>query len=226
MARDYFMLHYDFLEATEALTMEERGRLITAILNYCAAGALPEKADMGNERFVFPTFRAQADRDIAAYEKRVRINRENGMKGGRPTSENPVGSFAGQYKEKDQYEEKEEYKDEEQEEGEYRPASPAPESPPAPALNEVLDFCRENGMACDGERFWNYYQSVGWMAGRTPIRDWRAKLREWEVRDKREKPLIPSAVSAAPRAQNYIQRGYTDADYGEDFYLDLSGGKG
>ena len=47
----------------------------------------------GNERFVFPAFRLQINRDAEAYEATISRNRENGSKGGRPKKnpENPVG---------------------------------------------------------------------------------------------------------------------------------------
>ncbi len=60
-----------------------------------------------------------------------------------------------------------------------------------PTLEEVKDCCRERGLSIDPERFWHYYNSVGWMRGNTPVRDWRSLLAVWREFDQ-EKPGIPS----------------------------------
>jgi hypothetical protein len=36
----------------------------------------------------------------------------------------------------------------------------------------------------DAERFMNYYESNGWMVGRTKMKDWKAALANWS-KDKR-----------------------------------------
>lgn len=85
----YFKLFYDSLELLEPLTDTERGRLFTAVLEYANTGEIP--ALTGNERFIFPIFRQQVDRDKAEYEQFVHSQRVKGAKGGRPRTckENP-----------------------------------------------------------------------------------------------------------------------------------------
>lgn len=65
MAREYFPAYHSYLESMEALTDDERGRLFTACLLYSKTGEAPQLS--GNERYVFPSFRAQIDRDIKNY---------------------------------------------------------------------------------------------------------------------------------------------------------------
>ena len=67
---------------------------------------------------------------------------------------------------------------------------------PAPAQEDVLEYCREKGLSANGAAFWNYYQANGWTAGGRPIRNWQAKLREWEARDGDQN----AARSRPPRA--------------------------
>ena len=90
MARQYIKVFFDWGEATAELTYEEKGRLIDAMIAY--AQGQPFEME-GNERFVFPAFRLQINRDAEAYEATISRNRENGSKGGRPKKnpENPVG---------------------------------------------------------------------------------------------------------------------------------------
>ena len=67
MAREYFCCYHSYLEVMEQLNDTERGRLFTACLTYSKTGEAPELR--GNERFVFPAFRSQIDRDNANYEE-------------------------------------------------------------------------------------------------------------------------------------------------------------
>jgi hypothetical protein len=59
----------------EELNDTERGRLFTACLIYSKMGEAPQLR--GNERFVFPTLKAQIDRDKATYDSRCKKNSDN-----------------------------------------------------------------------------------------------------------------------------------------------------
>lgn len=54
-----------------------------------------------------------------------------------------------------------------------------------PTIEEVKAYCEERGNKVDSQKFFNYYESVGWKRGKTPIKDWKACVRTWE---KEEKP--------------------------------------
>ena len=68
-------LYLDYLELFESFSLEERGRLITAMLQYAAHGVSPEFN--GPERYIWPTLRGHIDRDREKYEKTCRQNAEN-----------------------------------------------------------------------------------------------------------------------------------------------------
>ena len=57
-----------------------------------------------------------------------------------------------------------------------------------PTLEEVQFYCltRRNGI--DSAAFRDYYDSVGWMVGRKPMKDWQASVRTWE---RNRKQAIP-----------------------------------
>lgn len=61
MAIEYFCCYHSYLEAMEQLNDAEKGRLFTACLQYSMTGEAPQLS--GNERYVFPTFKSQIDRD-------------------------------------------------------------------------------------------------------------------------------------------------------------------
>lgn len=88
MAREYFCCYHSYLEAMEQLNDTERGRLFTACLIYSKTGEAPELR--GNERFVFPAFRSQIDRDNASYEEMCRKQSENIKKRWNKTAEKAI----------------------------------------------------------------------------------------------------------------------------------------
>ena len=49
-----------------------------------------------------------------------------------------------------------------------------------PTMEEVRDYIIGKGSAVDAERFWNFYESKGWMVGKNKMKDWKAAIRTWE----------------------------------------------
>lgn len=49
-----------------------------------------------------------------------------------------------------------------------------------PTLEEVKAYCKERGNSVDPQRFVNYYESKGWLVGKSPMKDWKAAVRTWE----------------------------------------------
>lgn len=77
------LLDETWLSATEALSDEEKGRLIDLVVNYGCFGIMPSEF-IGNERFVFPLLRNMIDDRERAIELKALASRINGKKGGRP----------------------------------------------------------------------------------------------------------------------------------------------
>lgn len=70
------------------------------------------------------------------------------------------------------------------------PETPAPQKPAVcrkpfvrPALDEVAQYCRERASSVNPERFLAYYESNGWCVGRNPMKDWKAAIRTWELKE-------------------------------------------
>lgn len=78
-----FLFYLDWRQHLEILTDAERGRLISALLDYAETGALPDGMS-GAAGMAFSFMRAQLDRDREKYEARCKVNHDNGLKGGRP----------------------------------------------------------------------------------------------------------------------------------------------
>lgn len=82
MPREYFCAYHSYLKSIETLSDAEIGRLFTACLAYSETGISPKLS--GNERHVYPTIKAQIDRDRDKYTSFIKKQSENGKKGGAP----------------------------------------------------------------------------------------------------------------------------------------------
>ena len=78
-----FVMYNDFADLFGLLSLEERGRLITAIFDYVRADAAPECLSAGTA-MAFQCIKNTLDRDYAAYVAKCEKNAENAKKGGRP----------------------------------------------------------------------------------------------------------------------------------------------
>lgn len=86
----YICFYTDYLDALEPYSMEERGNLLTAMLQFAATGTEP--VFTGNERFIWGLLRGQMERDMKVYEERCIRNQQNGKKGGRPSKKASVSA--------------------------------------------------------------------------------------------------------------------------------------
>jgi hypothetical protein len=186
MAIEYFCCYHSYLEVMEQLNDTERGRLFTACLLYSKSGEVPELR--GNERFVFPAFRSQIDRDIANYEEKCRKQAANAKKRWDATACDGMPTDAKHAKEKEKEKEKTKEKEKEKEKGKEKVASgDAPSSRfVPPTVDEVREYCLERQNGIDPQAFVDFYASKNWMVGKSKMSNWKASVRTWEQRRKQE----------------------------------------
>ena len=55
-----------------------------------------------------------------------------------------------------------------------------------PSLEEVQAYCAERGNGIDAQSFIDFYASKGWMVGKTKMTDWKAAVRTWEGRNRKQ----------------------------------------
>ena len=55
-----------------------------------------------------------------------------------------------------------------------------------PTVEEVRAYCLERNNNIDPEAFVDFYESKGWLVGKTKMKDWKAAVRTWEKREKKE----------------------------------------
>ena len=68
-----------------------------------------------------------------------------------------------------------------------------------PTLEEVKSYCQERKNSVDPERFINFYESKGWVVGKSPMKDWKAAVRNWEK---------DSKVVTTNKFKNFDERSY------------------
>ena len=55
-----------------------------------------------------------------------------------------------------------------------------------PSVEEVQAYCAERGNGIDAEAFIDFYKSKNWYVGKTKMADWKAAIRTWESRNKKQ----------------------------------------
>lgn len=126
MAREYFPAYHSYLDAMEELTDAEKGRLFTACLLYSKTGEAPQLN--GNERYLFPAFRSQIDRDNEEYARKCAVNRKNGS---RSVANAPRSGANGCERLPNAPQEKGKEEGKEKGKGEHIPPTPLPGGSPA-----------------------------------------------------------------------------------------------
>lgn len=71
-----------------------------------------------------------------------------------------------------------------------------------PTVEDVKAYCEERKNDIDPEAFVDFYQSKGWIVGKSKMKDWKAAVRTWErnrgvKRRSPEKPEIPEDLREA-----------------------------
>ena len=52
-----------------------------------------------------------------------------------------------------------------------------------PSIEEIKQYCSERHNGIDAESFYDFYESKGWKIGTTPMKDWKASVRNWERKE-------------------------------------------
>lgn len=93
-----------------------------------------------------------------------------------------------------------------------------------PSLDDIRAYCISRGNNVDPEQFLNFYESKGWMVGKTPMRDWRAAIRTWEKRQSDS----PRRRSPMTRSESVLEHNLKVMDqmFGTDLHSQAYGNRG
>jgi len=56
-----------------------------------------------------------------------------------------------------------------------------------PTIIEIKDYCLERNNNIDANSFFDFYESKGWFVGKNKMKDWKAAVRTWELRENKSK---------------------------------------
>jgi hypothetical protein len=208
----YVKIWLTFREIIEPLEDNEVGSLLRMMLDYAESGLIPQKF-VGNERFVWPAAKQMID----AAEAKAETLRQNGLKGGRPRS-NDNQSEANESKQKQTKANESKCNQTKSNESlnvnvnvkdnvnnNIKEKRKTAERFTPPTVEQVADYCKERSNTVDPQRFIDFYASKGWKVGNQPMKDWKACVRTWEQRDDHQLKQQTKKVIA----QDFPQRDYS-----------------
>ena len=54
-----------------------------------------------------------------------------------------------------------------------------------PSIEEIINYCKERNNNVNPNKFYDFYETKGWYVGKNKMKDWKACVRTWEQRDKK-----------------------------------------
>lgn len=213
MGKPGVMFYFDVRPCIKRLSLEEKGQLFEAILDYGEFGIEPELD--GAVGVAWDFLLPKLDRDDDRYSRQVEQRqyavfvREVKKHGGTPPPMDEWRQLSGT----------ERYRLVSADNGQHptnnsqtttnnsqltKDIIMGADKPPTrkrfvpPTVQDVAEYCRGKGYAVNAERFVDYYTANGWKVGKNPMKDWKAAVRTWTAKEK------PAVVPATPEHCGYV----------------------
>ena len=199
MSKPGVMFYFDIRPCIKRLTLEEKGVLFEAILDYAELGVVPELDGVLGVAWDF--IQPKLDRDSGQYDRKVEQKqyavfvREVKKSGGiPPTFEEWIGisdiernqlisTDIERYPTSTSISTLTSTSTSKEDMVADKPPTRHKFSPPT--VNEVKTYCQEQGYSVDAERFVSYYESNGWMVGRNKMKNWQAAVSNWNGKEQK-----------------------------------------
>ena len=192
MERKQFTWYRSYYDALKELPAEEFRDIVLAVCAYALDGEEPELS--GVARSIFTLIRPTLEVGRSRAENRSRAEQTSlsaEQNGSRPEqtknkaeqTQNKRKQTGNKPEQTRKEKEKEKEREKESENDSY--CSPPPPSGPKrfvpPTLAEVQSYVAERQSPVDPQGFIDFYESKGWMVGKTPMKDWKAACRNAET---------------------------------------------
>lgn len=76
-----------------------------------------------------------------------------------------------------------------------------------PTIDEIQAYCKERKNNVDAEKFYDFYESKGWLIGKNPMKDWKASVRTWERSNTPKAPDKPTNAYHNPTQNEFNDLG-------------------
>lgn len=123
------------------------------------------------------------DEQMKDRKKLAKRNRQNGLRGGRPKTQSVNSGLAKNNPKLTNIEEKR--REEKIEEKNIKKSSTFTK----PLVDEIRHYCKSRKNDVDPVKFYNFYESKGWMIGKSHMKNWMAAVHTWESNTK-TKPSV------------------------------------
>lgn len=192
MERKQFTWYRSYYDALKEIPAEEFRAIVLAVCAYALDGEEPELS--GVARAIFTLIRPTLEVGRSKAENRSRAeqtslsaeqtdNKREQTENKRKQTDNKRKQTDNKPEQTRKEKEKEKEREKESENDSY--CSPPPPSGPKrfvpPTLAEVQSYVAERQSPLDPQGFIDFYESKGWMVGKTPMKDWKAACRNAET---------------------------------------------
>lgn len=173
--KNSFVVYHSYRDTLKTLTDEQVGRLFRAILDYEIDCIEPQFID-GMVQMAFNFIKNDLDANRKKYDNVCERNRQNGQKGGRP--KNPLGYLETQNNPEKPKKADNEYDNEYEYDNDIN--NIYNKRFLKPTVEQIKSYCQERNNGLDAQQFYDFYESKGWLVGKTKMKDWKASVRTWE----------------------------------------------
>ena len=210
------MIYFDLRPCLQRLTNEQKGALFSAILDYAENGVLPELDNVA-VGVAWDFVKPRIDRDAETYASKVEKARAAiNKRWAAPTNTDVYGGIRGNT---DVYERiptttttSTSTPTTASNGGMPLDAAPPTTSKPKatrfvpPTLDEVREFVQSRNSPVDPQGFIDFYESKGWVVGKSPMKDWKAACRNAEGWDRwRQKPGAYGYAQEQPARKSFSE---------------------
>jgi hypothetical protein len=167
-----FILYCDQQGVFNKLPDEIAGKLIKHIFAYVNDENPP--CDDLLLSIAFEPIKTQLKRDLVKYVDYIEKQSVNGSKGGRPKKANETQKTQAFFEEPKKADNVTDIVNDNENEISKRGFV-------KPKIEQVKDYMKEQGMNDIADKWFNHYESNGWMVGKNKMKDWKASVRTWKL---------------------------------------------
>lgn len=189
--KESFVCYTEWLQYFDMLkTDAERAEIVRAMFLYNIDGTVPDKSTHSTSFMVlFAMMKNQFDRDTEKWEKAIQNKIDAGRKGGLARASNakqcqaePSNANQSQANQavNVNVNVNDNVNDNEVISNDITKGAKTRKRFIKPTVEEVREYCRERGNTVDPDTFVNFYESKGWVVGKSPMKDWKSAVRTWE----------------------------------------------
>jgi hypothetical protein len=177
-----FLIYCDIIHTVEQLTDEQAGDLFKHLLRY--VNDLNPQSDSVITKIAFEPIRQALKRDLDKYETIRKRNSDNARmrwdataSSGIPNDTKNADSdiVIGIDSDKDIKKQRVVFE--------------------KPTLSELKTYMTEIGMADVSEKWFDYYESNGWLVGKNKMKNWRAAVRTWKNNNLSNNVTTPQVIN-------------------------------